>query len=120
MDFTNMIGKALAAVTLDKGKDRITFEFQDGSSRSFGVDGDCCSSSWIEHLEMPADVVGAKIISAEDSASITSDHDEHDEENGGDSIAVYNTAFRTDRGDIVLEYRSSSNGYYGGNLTDVS
>ncbi|HEY6875584.1 MAG TPA: hypothetical protein VI384_04420 [Candidatus Dormibacteraeota bacterium] len=118
MDFKNMLGRKLKTVSLDASKSRITFDFADGFSRSFGVEGDCCSTSWIEHLEMPGDIDGATLLSVEDSAPITQDHPEHDDENGGDSIGVYNTVFRTDRGDIVLEYRNSSNGYYGGYLVD--
>lgn len=118
MRFDDMIGKKLATVALSGDGGKITFVYEGGGERSFGVDGDCCSRSWIEHLELPTDVVGATLLSVEDSAPIVSDHPKHDEENGGDCIAVYNTCFRTDRGDIVLEYRNSSNGYYGGNLVD--
>lgn len=95
------------------------FSFQDGFTRSFEVEGDCCSHSWIEHLEMPGDISGATLLSVEDSAPITQDHDEHDETNGGDCISVYNTSFKTDKGEIILEYRNSSNGYYGGYLVDA-
>lgn len=115
----DMTGKTLASVALSPEKDRITFAFQDGTSRSFGVEGDCCSSSWIEHLETPGDIVGAKVLSFDDSGPVTQDHPEHDEANGGDSISVYNTVVSTDRGDIVMEYRNSSNGYYGGYLVDA-
>jgi len=119
MKFENMIGRKLESVALDDGKGRITFTFADGFARSFGVEGDGCSTSWIEYLEMPGDIKGATLLSVVASAPITQDHPGHDEENGGDSIEVYNTAFRTDRGDIVLEYRNSSNGYYGGYLVDA-
>lgn len=119
MRFNDMIGRKLARVVLHPKKEGITFVFQDEFKRSFSVDGDCCSRSWIEHLEMPGDINGATLLDVQDSAPITQDHAEHDEENGGDSIEVYNTAFKTDRGEIILEYRNSSNGYYGGYLTDI-
>lgn len=119
MNFENMIGKTLKAVTLGAAKDRVTFDFADGFSRSFGVEGDCCSSSWIEHLELPGDIEGATLLSVQDSAPITQSHADHDEACGDSFIEVYNTAFKTDRGEIVLEYRNSSNGYYGGYLVDL-
>jgi hypothetical protein len=31
-------------------------------------------------------------------------------------LTVYQTHFRTERGDVTLEFRNSSNGYYGGYL----
>lgn len=117
IDFKNMLNRKLASVSLTRGGEEITFTFQDGFERVFGVEGDCCSSSWIEHLELPGDIVGATLLSVDDSAPITQDHDTHDE--CGDCISVYNTSFKTDRGEIILEYRNSSNGYYGGYLTDV-
>ncbi len=118
VDFRNMLNRKLDSVELNPARNVITFTFQDGFERSFGVEGDCCSFSWIEHLETFGDVRGATLLSVDDSAPITQDHDEHDSANGGDCISVYNTAFKTDRGEIILEYRNSSNGYYGGYLVE--
>jgi hypothetical protein len=112
-----MVGRKLSTVVLNKSRGRIVFKFADGCSQTFGVEGDCCSCSWIEHLEMPGNIDGATLLSVDDSGPITSDHDEHDGE-GPEFIQVYNTRFATDRGEIVLEFRNSSNGYYGGSLTD--
>lgn len=112
-----MKGKVLEEVKLSPDKSRILFMFKDGHSQAFSVKGECCSDSWIEHLEMPGDIDGATFLSAEESDTITQDHSDHDDNEGGyQSISVYNTVFHTDRGDIVLEFRNSSNGYYGGYL----
>ena len=124
MDFSNMLNKPLQNVKLFRDKERITFHFQDGSHRSFGVEGDCCSQSWIEHLETPNDLVGAIITSVEDGKGIPWDGHICPEEVdyshtcGHDYLQVYNTRFFTNRGTIVLEYRNDSNGYYGGYLVD--
>lgn len=119
-DFSKLEGKVILSVELSPKKDEIMFQFVDGTSVRYAVEGDCCSNSWIEHLEMPISVLGAKILSVEDSGPVTQDHSEHDQENGGDCISVYNTNFHTDRGTIVLEYRNSSNGYYGGYLMEYN
>jgi hypothetical protein len=42
------------------------------------------------------------------------DMGETDGENSWDCIRVYQTSFATPKGEIVVEYRNSSNGYYGG------
>jgi hypothetical protein len=110
MDFKNMLNRKISRVMLDTARDRITFKFQDGFERSFGVEGDCCSSSWIEHLEMPNDIAGATLLEVEDVGAGEIDSPDHE------CLQVYNTRFKTDRGEIVLEYRNSSNGYYGGYL----
>lgn len=119
IDFSNMLGRPLATVSLSSDKSEVTFRFQDGGSRSFAAHGDCCSQSWIEHLETPTDVSGATLMSVEDSAPVTQDHPDHDGDHRDNRIEVYNTVFRTTAGDVVLEYRNSSNGYYGGYLVDA-
>lgn len=124
------VGKVIDRIR-QRDKEHIDFWFVDGSTRRLYTDGDCCSVSWIEHLTMPDDIVGATIQSVDeptmpphdDHKCIVRDwskpYDENDESTcGHDSLAVYHTRFRTDRGDIVLEYRNDSNGYYGGNLND--
>lgn len=124
MDFKDIIGKQIESVILDSDKERIHFAFQDGYTRSYGVEGDCCSLSWIEHLEMPDNVKGATVLSIEDSGGVpfdghecvAYDYDKTNKQNdaagycGHDVLAVYNTRFRTDKGDIVLEYRNDSSG----------
>jgi len=129
-----MVGRTLARVAMSKAKgsdDRISFAFQDGSEAVFDVEGDCCSSSWIEHLELPGEVNGAVVLSVEDSDAVdatendalnplggTSDDEYRSREH--ESLQVYHTRINTDRGEIVLEYRNSSNGYYGGYLSEVT
>jgi hypothetical protein len=118
MDFNDIVGKEIKSVGLYDGNDRIRFSFQDETERSYGVEGDCCSSSWIEHLEIPNDIEGAVILSVEDGGGVAWDNHDCDGHCGHDSLAVYNTKFYTSRGTITLEYRNDSNGYYGGYLTN--
>lgn len=107
----------LAGVHLSDDKSEICFEFQDGTSARFEVEGDCCSQSWIEHLEMPNDIVGQCITEIFEEAGDTKPGEDLSQ---FDVLAVYQTHFRTPVGDIVLEYRNDSNGYYGGYLVRLS
>ncbi len=128
--FARMIGRTLASVALSSNKAQIVITFTDGARQTFGVEGDCCSSSWIEHLEAPNDVNGATVLAIEDGGSVDATNDDKlnpkrppmydgdDNNREHECLLVYSTTFRTTRGDIVLEYRNSSNGYYGGSLTD--
>jgi hypothetical protein len=115
----------LKAITLDG--DILTFDFEDGTSARFGVEGDCCSTSWIEHLEFDPDVIGQKLVTVQDGDATPWDgheckpvedgHPWPSNACGHDSLAVYNTVFRTETGaTITVEYRNDSNGYYGGSL----
>ena len=128
--FKPLLGRKLTSVKLVDHGQRILFSFETGDAVGFAVEGDCCSSSWIEHLELPCDdVAGLEIIGiyedgttdlTDDEAanplikSGTYEHREHE------CLVHYQTAFRTAKGDIVLEYRNSSNGYYGGYLVEGS
>ena len=118
-----MIGKVLSSVTLSTDKEVITFTYQDGTKTRLGVEGDCCSESWIEHLEMPNDLNGATILEHRSADEVdATDDDSLNPKNESyhgrvhDCLKVYSDTFVTNRGDITLEYRNSSNGYYGGNL----
>lgn len=104
----HFVGKTISSVNLNKDTDELTFMFTDGTGAVCTTEGDCCSTSWIEHLEMPNDVVGATITGLDEHA-LSEEHKSDDE-----FIQTYDTVFHTNRGDIVAEFRNSSNGYYGG------
>jgi hypothetical protein len=118
--FAKIVGKRIASVALTSNKEKIVFAFQDGTTQAFVTEGDCCSRSWIEHLEMPNDLAGATLLAVDDSAGVDVTEDKEKNADGHECLQVYGTTFRTDRGDIVLEYRNSSNGYYGGWLQEAS
>lgn len=118
-------GRKIEKVELSADKEFFSIEFEGGETVRFGVEGDCCSHSWIEHLETPNDLKGATLLDvAEDSMDATDD-DAYNPPRAAAStyhprehecLQVYSTRFITDRGEVVLEYRNSSNGYYGGSL----
>lgn len=105
-----LIGKRLRSVSLSGDKQLITFVEEDGTSHLFRAEGECCSQSWIEHLELPEPVDGVCVTAVDDSGCVDrKDLPDH-------LLQVYSTTVRTNRGDIAIEYRNSSNGYYGGYL----
>lgn len=75
------------------------------------ADGDCCSSTWIEHVEKPALGFPAVVVSVD-----ALDRGPDEEQDYG-RIAHYGCKITTDRGEIIIDYRNESNGYYGGNLS---
>lgn len=110
----------LKSVTLDAKKEVITFAFsslEPVPDIRFGVEGDCCSHSWIEHLEAPESVEGRTVVAVDDHTMDSSDEGDVDDDDYGAVTVVYQTVFRLDNGDsIKVEYRNTSNGYYGGYL----
>lgn len=93
----------LASVELDGSKDRITFTLTNGDVIAFGVEGDCCSHSWIEHLDVPPDVIGETLTAVEDGGATPWDGHE----------CVPKAA---DEDGYAYGNRNDSNGYYGGYL----
>ena len=114
-DLKRLINRKI--VNVEQSQDGVNFfiEFEDGKEK-FYVDADCCSESWIEHLEVPNDINGATLLSVHEADMIDGGSDIAGNRGEQECLSVYETRFCTNKGDIVLEYRNSSNGYYGGSL----
>lgn len=106
-----LIGKTLTGLQLYDDKIAINFLTTDGPIKA-SCDADCCSFTWVEHIELPALGFPAKVLSVEDLDM----PDLGDMENC-DVVAYYGFKVTTDKGEITIDYRNDSNGYYGGNLT---
>lgn len=108
--FEDIIGKKVLSFALEDNKQTLSIAFMDGTTKKYGVEGDCCSHSWIEHLEMPDTVAGATLTAVEDSDYTEVPDPDHE------CLKVYRVTFQTTLGSVTLEFRNSSNGYYGGYL----
>lgn len=117
-DYKRLIGAPLRSVQLIDDGERLRFTLADDSTLTYTAEGDCCSSSWVEHITVPGNLEGAIITEVKESASVEATDEQIAEmemaDKFPDSVSVYHTAFVTDRGEIIVEYRNNSNGYYGG------
>lgn len=104
-----LIGKTITKVELAADKLAIRFT-ADGEEVVAKCDADCCSFTWIESVEMPAGGLPAKVLEAADLDLPSQDKD-------GNLLKFYGLKLTTDKGDLVLDYRNESNGYYGGSLS---
>lgn len=104
-----LIGKTISAVELAEDKKAIRFLVHDGEVIG-RADGDCCSDTWIEHVELPALGFPAVVTGVESLLLRES------ETRGGEEIQFYGLKIVTNHGDMMIDYRNSSNGYYGGSL----
>lgn len=120
-----LIGRKLMSVEVESDKTVLAFRFEDGDVR-YDVEGDCCSRSWIEHIELPSVLSGAEVLTVSEAPVIDATEDDTqnpvtkpDDEyfrREHECLQVYQTVFGTTKGEIAVEYRNSSNGYYGGSL----
>lgn len=102
-----LIGKTVKKVFIADDMMAMKFEIEGQPDVIVRTDGDCCSHSWIEHIEFsqifPSMVTGVEDVSMQEI-------DENRE------LVSYGCKIHTDNGVMFIEYRNESNGYYGGNL----
>lgn len=110
-----LVGKTVTNVYVSSGKQVITFELAPGEFVSYECYGDCCSSTWIEHINGLDALLGQVIRKHE-----YFDMGEDGEDDRDESVQVYEDRLLTDRGVFSIEYRNGSNGYYGGSLEETS
>ena len=112
MNTNPLIGKTIASIEIAADKKTIKFVLNDGTEVIARADGDCCSNTWIEHVSLPARGFPAAVTSV---ADLDMPDLGQDYEYG--HTAYYGCCIKTDRGDMVMDYRNESNGYYGGDLS---
>lgn len=106
-----LVGKTILAIQIADDQKAIKFD-TDGGEVIAKTDGDCCSSSWIEHVDLPSYGFPAKVLAAEDI-----EMPDLGSPDAYECVAYYGFKISTDKGDIIIDYRNESNGYYGGDLS---
>lgn len=109
-----LVGKVITGVDIAADRQALRFLLADGEM-IVDVDADCCSYSWVEHVELPALGFPATVLSVSDidmpDGAASNFHGD------ADVLAFYGCKIVTDRGEMVIDYRNDSSGYYGGSLT---
>lgn len=106
-----LINKIITDIKIAEDKQAIKLLTTEGEIIA-RADGDCCSHSWIESIELPALGFPALVISFGDidMPDLGCPPDE-------ECVSYYGFKIVTDKGEIIIDYRNSSNGYYGGSLS---
>lgn len=104
-----LIGLTLESISFDE--DSITFYTKERGAITAHAYGDCCSHTWVESVEHPARGYPAKVL---DVREVELPWPPVNRET--DVLADYGLRVVTDKGDIDIDYRNDSNGYYGGSL----
>lgn len=108
-----LIGKTIVGMKISEDKDALLFEVEGGGRLMATVDGDCCSTSWVEAVELPA--LGFP-FTISNVVNLELNKEGQWDENEMGFIQFYGAKIRTDKGDMVIDYRNESNGYYGGDI----
>lgn len=108
---TAFVGKRITRVLMSSGD--IAFELDDGTTIIADPEGDCCSTTWVEHVSGVSDAYGAQIVSVNLRPELSTQEDVDD--SNYECLALYGISLITDGGArIDIDYRNASNGYYGG------
>lgn len=110
--FSELIGHTIDGVFINSDKDVIEFMTSDDKLFTYLAEGDCCSSSWIEHVNGLAALIGHKVINV-----VERDMPEAVDDEKYDCLQFYGWTLETAAGRFDIEMRNSSNGYYGGYIT---
>lgn len=114
MNNNPLIGKTITGMKIAADRQAILFETTDGEM-IVDVDADCCSYTWVEGIELPALGFPALVLSVDD-LDMPQDDKPSNFHQDPDSLQFYGCKITTNRGEIVIDYRNDSNGYYGGSL----
>lgn len=103
-----LLGKTINNIKVTADEEKLNFICEDGDHLAF-TEAECCSSTWIENVELPALGFPCKVLKVEELESeVIGEVEEYDH------LQKYGLKIVTDKGDIVIDYRNESNGYYGG------
>ncbi len=133
----NLIGYTVNAVWINPDKTILAFEMnRDGGPLAlYRTEGDCCSKSWIEHMENASTFKSVTVTDVED-IEMPEGTWTGSEEDRGELIQYYGvkikgikmgSGFTVDGiyrtfevpAEMMIEYRNESNGYYGGSIEAV-
>jgi len=82
--------------------------------------GDCCSRSWIEHIDGVNYLIGHEIMSVKVMYMPKPAKNHHNCVKEWDVVKYYSVKITTDEGICDIDFRNSSNGYYGGSFEPCS
>ena len=105
----NIVGKRINGFTITDDKTTLTFNDDAGTLYVYNAEADCCSHSWIENVEDPEYLISNLVMKVEEK-EIT------DYEEDGCCIQIMGYDIYTDKGICKIDFRNSSNGFYGGRL----
>lgn len=107
-----LVGKVLTGIKLAADKHAILFQTSEGDIK-VDVDGDCCSQSWVESIELPALGFPCYVRAVED-LELNKEPVSNEEY---ECLQFYGLKIVSSKGEIIIDYRNESSGYYGGNLS---
>lgn len=112
-----LMGRKILGLQLDDAKVYVNF-ITDQGDVLYGCYADCCSESWINHINGVSELVGGTVEDV-DEVDFYALLKVEPEATKQDFDQVLFHRVKTEKGWCTFEFRNSSNGYYGGWLEEV-
>lgn len=118
-----LIGKTITKIEIDKDNQHyICFTDSEGNAWCYHAEGDCCSESWFYHIlgfsGTPVKVLNVAEVEMPNGYTYVVNHDgksrQEEDQIYGYKLTVEGNSWQRH---IDVEFRNSSNGYYGGWLS---
>ena len=109
-----LVGKKIVGVDLADDKKAVRFRLSGGEEIVAKCDAECCSRTYIEDINLPVQGLPAIVLSVDDVG--LSYNEVRTDDLDDDVTQFYACKIATTSGEILIEYRNESNGYYGGSL----
>lgn len=111
-----LIGKTITGLSVSDNQGMLVFDHPNGEETIFYAYGDCCSETWF------ADIVGVDaLLNATVKTCEEITMGEVADGRGRQKYdQVYCFKLTTNKGNVDVVFRNSSNGYYGGKLQQVT
>lgn len=111
-----LMGKRINEILIDADEQHYLVFKTDQGDIAYFAEGDCCSESWFYHLLGVDALLGHTVLSVEE---VWDGEDPPDEFSRQEVDRLYCVKLVTDSGYADIEFRNSSNGYYGGWLSMI-
>lgn len=110
-DCSDLKGKTIVKIEKEPEGQWIDFYLGDGEKWRFLAEGDCCSNSWVQEIMYPENIIGEVVVNViEHTTASNIDDGEYG------YLDIYNLDLVSKKGTCTVDFRNSSNGYYGGSL----
>ncbi len=107
-----LIGKKVLKIEIDKEKQHYLKFTTDSGEFLYFAEGDCCSESWFYGMNGVESLIGQVVKTVEQAdLGVVLNYIGRQEETEAYCIKITSTGGHTD-----IEFRNSSNGYYGGSV----
>lgn len=114
--YKKLIGATITSHQLDPNGDYLQLDLADALPIRLIPHGDCCSTTWIESIDLPS-VLHGRILAIDDIPMPHCGDVGTPKHPSVDCVQYYGLKITTEHGVAVIDYRNDSNGYYGGSIS---